>query len=181
MPAIRMYGLLKTTKTKADADRFADEWLKQTPKDVRLRFYLAEAAVRANDLPLAERYYTAIVALEPRNAKAINDLAWILAKTNKPGAVELAERALALSPDNPIGLDTLAFALAAENKLARAIEVSKSAVRLAPDVPLARLNLAKIYLQAQDKKNAKAELDGLAKISKQYPERQEVVDLLKTL
>ena len=179
--ALRMYGLLKTAKTKADADHFADEWLKQTPKDVRLRFYLAEAAVRANEFSLAERYYTAIVALEPRNAKATNDLAWILAKTNKPGAVELAERALALSPDNPIGLDTLAFALAAENKLARAIEVSRSAVRLAPDVPLARLNLAKIYLQAQDKKSAKEELDGLAKISKQYPERQEVVDLLKTL
>lgn len=179
--AIRLYGLLKRTKSKSDADRFSEDWLKQTPKDVRLRFYLAEEAVRANDLPLAERYYTAVVALEPRNAKANNDLAWVLAKTNKPGAVELAERALALSPDNPIGLDTLAFALATENKLARAIEISKSAVRLAPDVPLARLNLAKIYLQAQDKKNAKAELDVLAKISKQYPERQEVVDLLKTL
>lgn len=179
--AVRLYNLLKVKKSKSDADHFSADWLKQYPKDVRLRFFLAEEAVRDNNWALAERYYKEIVSLESGNAKASNDLAWILAKLNKPGAVALAERALVLSPDNPIGLDTLAFALAGENKLARAIEVSKSAVRLAPDVPLARLNLAKIYLQAQDKKNAKAELDELVKISKQYPERQEVMDLLKTL
>ena len=137
--------------------------------------------MRDGELGLAERYYNAIVAVEPQNAKALNDLAWVLSKSNKPGAVALAERALVLAPNNPIGLDTLATALAADNKLPLAIETAKSAVRLAPDVPLARLNLAKIYLQAQDLKNAKAELSELAKITRQYPERQEVADLLKTL
>ena len=179
--AIRLYALLKGAKSKADSDRFGEDWLKRYPKDVKLRFYLAEQAVRDGELGLAERYYNAVVALEPQNAKALNDLAWVLSKSNKPGAVALAERALVLAPNNPIGLDTLATALAADNKLPRAIETAKSAVRLAPDVPLARLNLAKIYLQAQDKKNAKAELAELAKITRQFPERQEVTDLLRTL
>ena len=179
--AVRLYAVLKASKGTAEADRFSKEWLRQSPKEVKLRFYLAEQAARRNDLASAERLYTELVAIEPRNAKALNDLAWVLTKLNKAGGVELAERALVVAPNNPIGLDTLAVALAANNKLLRAIETGKSAVRLAPDVPLVRLNLAKIYLQAQDKSSAKAELAELAKITRQFPERQEAADLLKTL
>lgn len=179
--AVRLYVALQTARGKPEADRFAEDWSKQYPKETRLRLHLAQQAVEAGNLALAEQIYSIVVKLEPRNAAATNDLAWVMAKNKKAGAVAMAERALALAPSNPIALDTLAIALAGENQFQRAIEASKSAVRLAPEAAPFRLNLAKIYLQAQDKKSAKAELDELTKVGATFSGHREVAELIKGL
>ncbi len=179
--AVRLYAVFVTADRKSEADRFAEEWLKQNPKETRLRSYLAAKALAAADLPDAQRRYVEVVAIDPADLVATNNLAWILAKTRKPGAVATAERALALAPDNPSTLDTLAFALASEGQFGRAVETSMAAIRLAPESPQFRLNLAKIYLQASDKKNGKAQLEELTKVGTKFAAHQEVTDLLKSL
>lgn len=179
--AVRVYTTLVTTNRKAEAERFAADWLRQNQTETQLRSYLAETAMNAGNLAVAEQIYSDVVRIEPRDLVAINNLAWILAKGKKPGAVAMAERALALSPENSNVLDTLGMALAEENQVTRAIEASKSAVRLAPDHPPFRLNLAKLYLKANDKASAKAQLDELAKLGAKFPQNQEVAELLKRL
>ena len=179
--AVRLYALLGKTGRKAEADRFADEWLKQSPKDTALRIYLGQQAMLADDLAKAERLYTEVVSLEPLNLTALNDLAWVLAKSKRAGGVAMAERALALAPENPNTLDTLAFALAEENQLPRAVEAARSATRLAPENPEFRLGLAKIFLRANDKKNAKMQLDELSKLGPKFAKQREVDELIRSL
>lgn len=179
--AIRLHNALAVAGREQEAGRFAEDWLKQNPKDTRLRSHLGEAAIAASDFASAERYLEQVVKLEPDNATAVNNLAFALAKQGKPAAVTMAEQALSLAPENPHVLDTLAQALAARNNLDRAIEASKSAVRLAPDQPSFRLNLAKLCVKANDRKCAKAELDELAKLGADFPRQQEVTLLIKSI
>jgi putative PEP-CTERM system TPR-repeat lipoprotein len=179
--AARLHRTLTAAGRKADGERFADEWIRQHPKDTALRVHLAEDAMKAGDWKLAEALYRQVIQLEPRNVAAANNLAWTLAKAGKPGAVDMAQRALALAPANAGTLDTLAFALGEEGQLSKAIETSKSAVHLAPQAASFRFTLARLYLKDNDKKSAKAELEELAKLGAKFPRHQEVTDLMRSL
>jgi putative PEP-CTERM system TPR-repeat lipoprotein len=179
--AVRLHAVLRIANRAAEADRFAADWLKQNPADARMRVHLAEEAFKGGNLVEAERLYTKVAELEPRNAVAANDLAYVMIKNKNPAAVAMAERALALWPDNPNFLDTLAVALAAAGQVPRALEASKSAVRLAPNVPVVRLTLAKLYLQTNDRPSAKNELEQLAKLGDRFAGYDEVTALLRGL
>jgi len=76
-------------------------------------------------------------------------------------------------------MDTLAMVLASEKQYPRALEVQKQVVAQMPEVPGFRLNLARIYLESGDKKSAKAELEQLAKLGKDFAGQDEVSRLLK--
>ena len=119
--------------------------------------------------------------LQPSNALAMNNVAWLLVKQGKPGATQLAEKAVSLLADRPPLLDTLALALAADNKMDKAIEAQKRAVTLAPNNPVMRLSLAKHYMKAGEKAFARAELETLKKLGDRFGGQAEVAELLKTL
>ena len=90
-----------------------------------------------------------------------------------------AERAVALAPDQPALLDTLALAYADAQQMNKAIEWQVKAVALAPQTGGLRLNLAKLYLQADDKPRARTELDKLATLGPTFSAQDEVAQLLR--
>lgn len=171
-------SLLKAGKP-AEAAKFAESWQSGHPKDVLFTTYLADLAMNQGDLPLAEKRYGEVLKLQPDNAMALNNVAWLLTKQKRPGAVAYAERALKAVPNAPALMDTLAMALATENQLPKAIELQKQVVAKAPDAAPFRLNLAKLYLQSGDKPQARGELEKLAKLGKDFAGHDEVVQLLK--
>jgi len=128
----------------------------------------------------AESLYRKVLDVQPGNAVSLNNLAYTLASQKKPGGVALVEKALAVAPEAPALLDTLAFCLAAENQLPRAIEMQTKAVGLAPDAGQFRLQLAKLQLQAGDKPAARAELNKLVKLGAAFSRQAEVAELLKS-
>lgn len=172
--------LIAARKTDA-ADSFATTWIKEHPKDVRFHFYLGELASRGGDSVRAETHYRAVLAQQPENAAALNNLAWVTNKLGKPGALALAEKASALRPGEPNLMDTMATILASENQVAKAVELQKKVVELQPNNPVFRLNLAKIYIKAGDKALARSELETLAKAQTKFGGQAEVAELLKTL
>ncbi len=76
--------------------------------------------------------------------------------------------ALALAPSAAPVMDTLAKALAAEGQLDRAIEVQKKALGAMPDRQVYRLNLARLFIKADKKAEASAELEVLAKLGDKF-------------
>ena len=65
------------------------------------------------------------------SVEALRGMAQVLALQKKPGAVAMAERALAGAPQSGAVLETLSLALAAENNLERAIDVQvRSGLRI---------------------------------------------------
>lgn len=58
-------------------------------------------AMLRDDWPAAEAYYRQVLELRPNQALALNNLAYLLVKLKKPGALPLAQRAVALAPRRP--------------------------------------------------------------------------------
>ena len=176
-----LHAALVGTGQRADADRLAAEWQRERPKDAAFRYYLGDQALNRKDYAAAEGHYKAVLEMQPRNALAMNNLAWLLVQQNKPGAVKLAEDANTLMPDRAPLLDTLATALAAEKQYPRAIETQKRAIARNPQDPGLQLGLARIYIQSGDKVQARGELEALAKLGEKFRGQGEVADLLKTV
>jgi putative PEP-CTERM system TPR-repeat lipoprotein len=179
--ATRVHVGLMATKQDAEAGRFAADWLRQHPADATFRFFLGDLALARKDQATAEMQYREVLKLQPENALALNNVAWLMATAKKPGAVAMAEKAVALLPDRPVIMDTLALALASEGQVPKAVEVMRKAVALEDKNPQLRFNLAKLLIQAGDKAAAKTELSTLAQLGEKFPRQGEVAELLKTL
>ena len=179
--AVKLHGVLGLAKKSTEADSFSIRWVNEHPLDTAFRTYLGDFAISKLDFPRAESEYLAILKVEPDNANALNNLAWVTNKLKRPGAMAYAERANALQPEQPAFMDTLATILADAGQASKALEIQKKVVSLQPDNPSFRLNLAKFYIKAGDKSQAKKELEQLAKLGDKFAGQAEVGELLKTL
>lgn len=179
--AMRMHIALNASQQQAEAARLSADWLRRYPEDAAFRFFLGDVALGRQDYAAAEGHYRDVLRIQPENPVALNNVAWLMATAKKPGAVAMAEKAVALLPDRPVIMDTLALALAAEGQKDKAVDIMRQAVRLEEKNPSLRFNLAKLLIDAGDKPGAKVELETLAKLGDKFPRQGEVTELLKTL
>ncbi len=179
--AIRLHSALLGGGKAADAERMAADWRKEFPKDAAFSYYLGDVALSQNKLALAEANYRAVLEVQPQNALAMNNVAWLMVKQGKPGAVDLAQKAVALASDKAALRDTLATAQEADNLIPQAIESQKRAVALAPKDASLSLHLARLYIKQGDKPRARAELEALEKLGDGFAGQAEVASLLKSL
>ena len=179
--AAKLHTALLAAKKPADADRLAADWTKGNPKDASFQYFLGDVALAQNDLPRAEARYRGVLDMQPDNALAMNNVAWLLAKQGKPGALAMAQKANQLLPDRAPLIDTLSMALESENKLTEAIEAQKRAITLEPKDPGLTLRLAKLYIKTGDKTRARGELDALSKLGDKFAGQPEVAQLMNSL
>ena len=179
--ALMLHTALTRTGKTAAAKTLTNSWLGKHPKDAGFLFYLGSYAEQLKDLPAAEQRYREVLAIDPNNILALNNLAMMLVQQKKSGAVPLAERAVAGAQDKANYLDTLAQAYASENDFGKAVDAQKRAVALAPQEHSWRLALARLQLKAGNKTAAKAELDKLAALGKSFAQQSEVSSLREGL
>ena len=181
LAAIKLYTVLLRGGKAGEADGFGQPWLKRHPEHTNLLLTTADAARRAGIHATAEQRYRQLLEVQPNHVPALNNLAMTLLQQKKPGATAYAEQAVRLAPERAEVLDTLAQALASENKLSQAVETQKRAVALAPDLPDLRLTLAGLLIQAGDKALARSELDSLAKLGSGFARQAEAARLRQSL
>jgi cellulose synthase operon protein C len=179
--AVKLHVALKISGKSSESDKFSTSWLSGNPKDANFRMYLANEALRSNNMGEAEKLYQSIVQLQPDNAIAYNNLAWVTGQLKKDGAIAYAEKAVLLVPTQPAYLDTLAMLLMDKNDFARALEWQNKAVGLQPANGLYRLNLARILVKSGNKDQARKELDELAKLGDKFGGQAQVAELRKSL
>lgn len=179
--AVKIYAVLSAQNIAGEPEKFADSWLKEHPKDNRFRLYLAESATSRKDYSTAVRHYKVLLESQPNNPVIMNNLAWVMAQGNDPKAIELAEKAYKIAPDQPSIADTLGTLLVAKGDTDRGLELMKKANTLAPKDPSIRLNLAKAYIKAGKKADAQKELGELAALGDKFAANKEVQELLQSL
>ncbi len=179
--ATKLYGVLMVGGKKVDAEKFAGSWLRDNPKDTVMRISLAGEAIATKDLPGAEKLYKEVIQVEPNNAIAYNNLAWVTGQLKKDGAIAYAEKALALVPTQPAYMDTLAMLLLDKGDQAKALEWQNKAVGLQPANGVFKLNLARIHIKSGNKDLARKELDDLAKLGDKFGGQAQVAELRKSL
>lgn len=179
--AIKLHSVLLASGKGAEADKFQAGWQKGNPKDAAFLLYLGDGAIARKDYGSAEKRYLEVIKLQPNNAVAYNNLAWVSAKLNKDGAIGYAEKANALAPNQPALMDTLAVLLSDKGDYAKAAELENKALALQPLNAVFKLNLAKIHIKGGNKDLARKELDELSKLGDKFSAQAEVATLLKSL
>ena len=174
----RLYSALVGGNRLAEAKQVAAEWIKQQPKNPLMLRQLAGDAYNAGDSVQAMSYYEQALEVAPQDLAVLNNLAWILVEAKDRKALPIAERAAAEAPDDPSVLDTLAHAYAVNKDYTKAIETMRRAVLRAAEPNPFRLRLARLHLVANNRDQAKAELESLRDLGRSFPDFAAVRKLL---
>ena len=133
MLAMKVHGAQSAGGDVAGADARLLQWLKEQPKDTRVRAYLAGTYARSGRYKPAIEQYQILTQADPMGVIAWNDLAWLYQQDKDPRALETAERAYQIEPENARVLDTLGWILYEKDDTARAVQLLQKAVDKAPD------------------------------------------------
>jgi tetratricopeptide (TPR) repeat protein len=159
----------------------ATAWMKEHPKDVAFRLHRGDVATTQKDYQLAARYYREALESQPNNPTLLNNLAWVSGQIKAPKAIEYAEKANQLAPNQPPFIDTLAMLLADKGETAKAIELLRKALEISPQAAAIQLNLAKVLISVGKRDEARKELDAIAKLGTKFSGHAEVERLQKEL
>ncbi|WP_297365376.1 XrtA/PEP-CTERM system TPR-repeat protein PrsT [Thauera sp.] len=159
--AIRLHVALTRANRKADADRMATEWLKANPTDLALRGYLGEVALGEKRYADAAKLFGRMHEMAPQNALILNNLAWAAKEVKDPKALEYAEQALRLAPDNAAIIDTVGMIQVEQGQVEAGLANLRRAVSIGPDLLPLQLNLASALVKAGLKDEARTQLEAL--------------------
>tara|TARA_R110002074_G_scaffold183361_1_gene348474 strand:+ start:527 stop:3163 length:2637 start_codon:yes stop_codon:yes gene_type:complete len=126
-----------TRLAKAEApgslDGLTESWLNEASQNLAAHLARAEWLMTDNQETAAANHYEQVLARQPNNVAALNNLAWVLRKEDPGHALELAQRASEVAPNNPAVLDTYGWILHLTGKHAEAKTAIEKATTLAPD------------------------------------------------
>jgi putative PEP-CTERM system TPR-repeat lipoprotein len=178
----KLHSALVRAERKPEADKLVADWLRNEPKDLVVRGYVAERALAEKRYADALQMFRSMNELSPKNALILNNLAWSAAAAKDGQALTYAEQALALAPDNPVVLDTVGVIQVDSGQAEKGLANLERAVSLAPELAPLRLNLAKSYAKLDRKADARKALEVLMpKLTTGTPIHAEASDLLKSL
>jgi Flp pilus assembly protein TadD len=153
-------------------------WLADHPRDLAARMLLAQQALRQDATALAIDQYRSVLDLVPEQPVALNNLAMLIAEDQPEEALALAERGLALRPDDPAFMDTVGLVLLQLGQAERARELLAKAHLATPDPSIA-YRYAKALAATGDPAQARRVL--LQNATRSYPEKAEADALLRSL
>ncbi len=179
--AIKLHAALIGANQKVEAEKLSAEWLRDNPKDIPYRAYLAGVSLGAKQYDLAVRQYKSILALDPKNPVILNNLAWAAGQIKDPKAIDYAEQANLLRPNEPAILDTLGMLLADKGEATRALETLRKAVTLAPNAWEIRVDLVKTLARIGQRESARKELDPILNLDESNPARAAAIAQFKDL
>jgi len=174
---------LRTALAAAKLDTKAMEraWLKEHPGDSGFLGFLAAAELDAEQFAEAEQHYRRVVEINPKEAVAWNNLAWLAGRRKDPIALEHIRKAQALRPKDGIFLDTEAEIFVMAGQMDRALLAQEAAVAVEPNRSLLRWRLANLYLEAGKKDAARRELTRLVALGDKFGKLSEAQALLNKL
>jgi Tfp pilus assembly protein PilF len=165
----------------AEATKPLEKWLEQNPDDAAMRRLYAQLLDALGDGAAAAEQYEAVLAQQENDAVALNNLAWKYADAGRPGAVELAEKAHRLNPENGSISDTLGWMLFLDGEYDRALEKLRLAATQAPNNPEVKFHLVMVLVEVDQRTEARSMLDALLREHDEFPSREQAELLDNTL
>jgi putative PEP-CTERM system TPR-repeat lipoprotein len=178
---VKLHDALTRFGKGKEADIFMAQFQAAQPKDITSRMYLGGVALAAKRYKAAEQQYQAILQLDPQNAEALNNLAWVLHEEKDASALGYAEKAYQLQANNSAVMDTLGWILVEQGDTARGLPLLKKAATMAPAAPDLRYRLAVGLMKSGDKPAARKELEQLLLNNKNFSKSAEAQALLRQL
>jgi putative PEP-CTERM system TPR-repeat lipoprotein len=181
MLVARAHTVMQAAGEKQQAASMVESWIKQHPKDSVVLSYLAQSDLNAKRYDSAEQRYRMALERQPQNPMYLNNMAWAMHELKQPQALEYAQQAHELAPDNPAVMDTLGWIFVARGENERGLELLGRASELAPGAYDIRLHFAQALIKAGRKSAARKELEALSKLDSRLPVQREAAMLLSGL
>ena len=172
--AMKLHTNLQAAGKNQEAERFSTQWQQDHPQDAAFFFYLGDQALARKSYAIAEQYFSRVRTLQPENPMVLNNLAWVGGKLKNEGAIALAEKAVALAPQQATFMDTLAALYSEQGNYMRAVELQNRAIELQPQNPLLKLNLAIIHLRGGNPALGQKSLTELNALGDKFASQPEV-------
>jgi putative PEP-CTERM system TPR-repeat lipoprotein len=156
-------------------------WLKNRPDDVTVGIALAQLHLDAGEDGKALDALARLLEHRPDDAGLMNDIALLLRHEDPSRATVYARRAVDLSPDSPVILDTLAVLLLDSGSVREALDLLTRAVEMAPENTTIRLHHAQALLADNAFHQGRAALEQLIARYPDAPERDAAARMLEEL
>lgn len=137
------------------------KWLAAHPDNVPGLAFAANRASSQGNYKDAAKHLERIAKQDPKNAIVINDLAWAYVMAKDPKALDVANSAVALAPQNAIALDTLSQAQLNADQRSAALATGRKALQLDGKSAVVRVHLAEMLVADGGKQEAKGLLGGI--------------------
>jgi putative PEP-CTERM system TPR-repeat lipoprotein len=178
--AFRLAQLLYDDGRAASARALLESWLGGHRDDEVCGLELAEIDAAEGESDQARQLYEQVLAHEPDNVKALNNLALLDAKASVPQARDMAERAYNLAP-TPQTADTYGWLLASTGDADAALPFLQEASAGAPGDAEVQYHFAAALTATGDRSGARRLLERVLKSSTAFNERGEAQRLLDSL
>jgi putative PEP-CTERM system TPR-repeat lipoprotein len=165
----------------AAANQLAEQWLKSHPQDTAVRRALAEGYARNGDMAAARQAFDAVLKRNPDDVSAMNNQVHVLLALKDPGALKLAERAMALQPDAAHVIGTVGWAAHHAGQKDRALQLLRDARLRDPGNNETRYYLATVLASTGRKIEARQEVEAALKSGQRLASTREAQALLATL
>ena len=133
---------LAANKLKQASDEL-QRFLAKNPNNVSILARVAQIYTRMKDYPKARNAYEKLLSVSPRSSNAMNNLAYLYVEClNEPDkAYEVARKARALAPNDPLIADTLGWTLYKKAEYQQALTLFQESARKLPDNPDVQFHL----------------------------------------
>ena len=172
-----------TAGDNAGAQRALEQATEAMPSLAAAQLQLAFLYEQAEEYARAIERYRLVLKIQPNNTAALNNLAYGLAvhQSSPQEAKPLAEKAVALAPNNPTIADTLAWIEHLLGNHAAAAKLIRAAVKVMPGNSEVHLHAAFIFTATGELPAADAELKIALKLSPDLAKRKDVQTLQSRL
>lgn len=177
---IKQYSLLTQMDNAKEADARLAQWRRERPDDMLVALFAAQTSLTKKQFKPAIAQLEEIVKREPKNAAALNNLAWAYQQEKDPRALKTAEAAYQLADKAPAVIDTYGLLLVEQGDAKRGLALLQQASALAPQAAEIRFHLAQAQVKTGDAAGARKQLELLA-ADKNPGQAEAARALLKTL
>lgn len=178
--ALTLMNALASQNLAGEALETGRQRVRVAPNDVAVHMLVGDLHARANRFAEAATAYKSALKFQPQNAQALNNLANAQLKLKDPAALQTAQAAYKVAPQNPLVIDTLGWVLFQQGQTEQALPLLRDARLRAPGNPEIRYHLAKVLFATGRKAEARDEAREALKISDRFDGAPDAQTLLGT-
>jgi len=178
---VKLHASLVQAGNTQSADSHLSRWIKDHPKDAPVRMYQAALNIDSKHNQAAIEQYQAILSFAPDYVPALNNIASLYHEEKSTLALQYAEKAYKIAPDNPAVQDTLGWILVEQGDTTRGIDLLRKATTTVPASAEIHYHLALGLIKSGDKVQARKELEQVLSTGKNFSKLEEARTLLKQL
>ena len=177
--AQKLYSASKHIENFETAIKPLSIWLNNNPNDEAARLFLAFTYLSTEHNEEAIQEYEKILENNPDDSSLLNNLAWLYSLEENPRALDFAERAFRLSPNNTGVLDTYGWVLIRQNQTEQGQRMLNLAMKKSPDNLEIQYHYATALIQSGDTDNGLQILKQLLEKDKSFAGRHDAKKLLE--